>query len=55
MVKDLRSQWIMNDRSGSWLKMKPDYEHGVEIDALIIGGQYGTGRNGVSQSFISRC
>lgn len=46
LVKDLKSQWVMNDRSGNWLKMKPDYAEGVEIDSLIIGGVYGTGRHG---------
>eukprot|EP00884_Botryococcus_braunii_P020215 jgi/Botrbrau1/6878/Bobra.152_2s0034.1 len=50
MVKNLQNQWVMNDRSGSWLKMKPDYQEGVEIDALIIGGLYGTGRHGAQLS-----
>ena len=44
VVKDLDSPWKTNDRSNSWLKLKPDYVHASDIDAVIIGGYYGTGR-----------
>lgn len=44
VVKALDSQWKMNDRRGDWVKMKPDYVENHEIDALIIGGYFGTGR-----------
>ena len=36
----------MNDRSNTWLKIKPDYVHSNDIDAVIIGAFYGTGRHG---------
>lgn len=37
MVKALDSAWVVNDRNSSWIKLKPDYVHATEIDALIIG------------------
>jgi DNA ligase-4 len=46
VVKALNSSWVINDRSGAWLKVKPDYLENVEVDCLVIGGYYGTGRNG---------
>jgi DNA ligase-4 len=46
VVKDLSSRWLPNDRSTAWLKFKPEYVHSHEIDALIIGGYYGTGKRG---------
>lgn len=36
--------WITNDRGTNWMKMKPDYVTNHEIDALIVGGYYGTGK-----------
>ena len=44
-MKALDSPWKMNDRKGNWVKMKPDYVENHEIDALIIGGYYGTGKH----------
>ncbi|KAI3965743.1 hypothetical protein MKX01_010700 [Papaver californicum] len=38
VLKDLGSKWEPNDRSGKWLKLKPDYIH--------TGGYYGSGRRG---------
>lgn len=46
IIKALDSPWQMNDRSNAWLKIKPDYVHSSDIDAVIIGAFYGTGRNG---------
>lgn len=46
MVKDLESKWIANDRKGGWMKLKPDHAFVSEIDAVIIGGFFGTGRRG---------
>ncbi|XP_023546648.1 DNA ligase 4 isoform X1 [Cucurbita pepo subsp. pepo] len=47
VIKDLSSKWEPGDRSGKWLKLKPDYIHaGSDLDALIIGGYYGSGRRG---------
>ncbi|XP_045789619.1 DNA ligase 4 isoform X2 [Trifolium pratense] len=47
VVKDLSSKWEPSDRSGKWLKLKPDYvQAGSDLDVLIIGGYYGSGRRG---------
>ncbi|KAK9097494.1 hypothetical protein Sjap_022991 [Stephania japonica] len=47
VLKDLGSKWDPGDRSGKWLKLKPDYIHpGSDLDVLIIGGYYGSGRRG---------
>ncbi|XP_038889088.1 DNA ligase 4 isoform X4 [Benincasa hispida] len=47
VIKDLGSKWEPGDRSGKWLKLKPDYVRaGSDLDALIIGGYYGSGRRG---------
>ncbi|KAB1200254.1 putative DNA ligase 4 [Morella rubra] len=47
IIKDLGSKWEPGDRSGKWLKLKPDYiRAGSDLDVLIIGGYYGSGRHG---------
>lgn len=46
VVKALDSLWRLNDRSGSWLKLKPDYLSNHEVDAVIMGCSFGSGRNG---------
>ncbi|XP_022149863.1 DNA ligase 4 isoform X2 [Momordica charantia] len=47
VIKDMGSKWEPGDRSGKWLKLKPDYVRaGSDLDALIIGGYYGSGRRG---------
>ncbi|KAJ3693458.1 hypothetical protein LUZ60_008938 [Juncus effusus] len=47
VLKDLNSKWEPGDRSGKWLKLKPDYIHaGSDLDVLIIGGYFGSGRHG---------
>eukprot|EP00268_Persea_americana_P049947 TRINITY_DN5399_c0_g1_i4.p1 TRINITY_DN5399_c0_g1~~TRINITY_DN5399_c0_g1_i4.p1 ORF type:complete len:1125 (+),score=246.07 TRINITY_DN5399_c0_g1_i4:102-3377(+) len=47
VLKDLGSKWEPSDRSGKWLKLKPDYIHASsDLDVLIIGGYYGSGRWG---------
>ncbi|KAF6155628.1 hypothetical protein GIB67_034723 [Kingdonia uniflora] len=47
VLKDLNSKWEPSDRSGKWLKLKPDYVRaGSDLDVLIIGGYYGSGRRG---------
>ncbi|OAY80518.1 DNA ligase 4 [Ananas comosus] len=39
VLKDLDSKWEPSDRSGKWLKLKPDYIHaGSDLDVLIIVG-----------------
>lgn len=38
ILKDLESKWEPGDRSGKWLKLKPDYIHaGADLDVIIIG------------------
>ena len=44
MIKALDSPWKIRDRSTNWLKIKPDYGEGYEIDCLIVGCYFGTGR-----------
>ncbi|KAF3452747.1 hypothetical protein FNV43_RR03180 [Rhamnella rubrinervis] len=47
ILKDLGSKWEPGDRSGKWLKLKPEYiRAGSDLDVLIIGGYYGSGRHG---------
>jgi len=46
MVKDLSSEWVAANRGYEWLKLKPDYVNEVEVDAIIIGATYGTGKRG---------
>ncbi|KAJ9141313.1 hypothetical protein P3X46_031861 [Hevea brasiliensis] len=47
IIKDLGSKWEPSDRSGKWLKMKPEYiQAASDLDVLIIGGYYGSGRHG---------
>ncbi len=46
VVKAADSPWRCNDRGMAWLKIKADYVHKVEIDAVIIGAKFGTGRRG---------
>ncbi|ONM14155.1 DNA ligase 4 [Zea mays] len=47
VLKDLDSKWEPGDRNGKWLKLKPDYIHaGADLDVIIIGGYYGSGRQG---------
>ncbi|KAL8152343.1 hypothetical protein V2J09_010103 [Rumex salicifolius] len=47
VLKDLGSKWDPDDRSEKWLKLKPDYiRAGSDLDVLIIGGYYGSGRHG---------
>ncbi|KAG8376397.1 hypothetical protein BUALT_Bualt09G0059200 [Buddleja alternifolia] len=47
VLKDLGSKWEPSDRSGKWQKLKPEYiRAGADLDVLIIGGYYGSGRRG---------
>lgn len=38
VIKALDSPYKLNDRSGSWLKVKPDYVDSGEFDAASAGG-----------------
>ncbi|KAG4990651.1 hypothetical protein JHK87_024108 [Glycine soja] len=47
VLKDHSSKWEPSDCSGKWLKLKPEYiQAGSDLDVLIIGGCYGSGRRG---------
>lgn len=47
VLKDLDSKWEPGDRSGKWIKLKPDYVHAEsELDVLVIGCYLGSGRRG---------
>ncbi|KAL4440058.1 hypothetical protein ABPG75_003059 [Micractinium tetrahymenae] len=41
VAKRLSSPWTAGDRSGSWIKFKPDYVRKVELDAVVIGVWHG--------------
>eukprot|EP00743_Colponemidia_sp_Colp-15_P010678 GILK01011788.1.p1 GENE.GILK01011788.1~~GILK01011788.1.p1 ORF type:complete len:977 (-),score=171.66 GILK01011788.1:53-2941(-) len=46
IIKRLDSQYLPNDRSNLWIKLKPDYTDslGDNFDLLIIGGYFGEGK-----------
>ncbi|KUI65648.1 DNA ligase 4 [Cytospora mali] len=48
VLKNPGSPYVLNDRNWSWIKVKPEYmtEFGENLDCVIIGGYYGTGRRG---------
>ncbi|OAG44790.1 hypothetical protein AYO21_00751 [Fonsecaea monophora] len=48
VLKNPRSMYRLDDRSGDWQKVKPEYMDGFgeELDCLIIGGYYGSGKRG---------
>ncbi|KIY03939.1 uncharacterized protein Z520_00631 [Fonsecaea multimorphosa CBS 102226] len=48
VLKNPRSMYRLDDRSGDWQKVKPEYMDGFgeELDCLIIGGFYGSGKRG---------
>ncbi|ROW17458.1 hypothetical protein VPNG_00632 [Cytospora leucostoma] len=48
VLKNPNSPYTLNDRNWSWIKVKPEYmtEFGENLDCVIIGGYYGTGRRG---------
>ncbi len=48
VIKNPRSAYRLNDRNDDWIKVKPEYmtEFGEDLDCIIIGGYYGSGRRG---------
>lgn len=55
MLKNPWSKYVLNERPWGWIKVKPDYmvEFGENLDCVIIGGYYGTGRRGgILSSFL---
>ncbi|MCJ1444705.1 MAG: DNA ligase (ATP) [Stictis urceolatum] len=48
VLKNPRSAYNLNQRNDDWMKVKPEYmtEFGENLDIIIIGGYYGSGRRG---------
>ena len=46
VLKDLSSKWIPGERLNKRIKVKPDYLPTEDLDCVIIGGFYGTGKRG---------
>ncbi|KAL9583635.1 MAG: hypothetical protein Q9203_004999 [Teloschistes exilis] len=48
VIKNPRSAYHLNDRNDNWIKVKPEYmtEYGEDLDCIVIGGYYGSGRRG---------
>ena len=48
VLKNPRSMYKVNERNFDWIKVKPEYmtEYGEDMDCLVIGGYYGSGRRG---------
>lgn len=48
VLKNPRSMYRLNSRNDDWLKVKPEYmsEFGENLDCIVIGGYYGSGRRG---------
>jgi len=48
VLKSPRSMYRLNERNDDWIKVKPEYmtEFGEDLDCVVIGGYYGSGRRG---------
>lgn len=48
VLKNPRSEYRLNERNDDWIKVKPEYmaEFGQELDCVVIGGYYGSGKRG---------
>ena len=48
ILKNPRSPYRLNERNDDWMKIKPEYmtEFGENLDCVIIGGYYGSGKRG---------
>ncbi|KAI8623068.1 DNA ligase I [Xylariaceae sp. FL1651] len=48
VIKNPRSMYTVGERVSDWIKVKPEYMHGLgqSVDVIIIGGYYGSGRRG---------
>ena len=44
VCKDLDSKWVPGERDKRWIKLKPDYLPTEDLDVVVMGGFYGTGR-----------
>lgn len=55
VIKNPHSSYVLNERPTTWIKVKPEYmtEYGENLDCVIIGGYYGSGRRGnMKSSFL---
>ncbi|KAL8768931.1 MAG: hypothetical protein Q9209_004986 [Squamulea sp. 1 TL-2023] len=55
VIKNPRSAYRLNDRNDDWIKVKPEYmtDFGEDLDCIVIGGYYGSGRRGgILSSFM---
>jgi DNA ligase-4 len=48
VIKNPCSMYRLNERNDDWMKIKPEYmtEFGENLDLVVIGGYYGSGRRG---------
>ncbi|KAH7042068.1 DNA ligase 4 [Macrophomina phaseolina] len=48
VIKNPRSPYRLNQRNDDWIKVKPEYmtEFGEELDCVVIGGYWGSGKRG---------
>lgn len=44
ILKDLDSKWVPGERDKKWIKLKPDYLPTEDLDVIVVGGFYGTGK-----------
>jgi ATP-dependent DNA ligase len=52
VCKQLESPWRPDDRSGCWVKMKPEYTGQQELDCAIIAVYLGNGSRGGQVSYV---
>lgn len=52
VIKNPHAPYKLNERNMTWIKVKPEYmtEFGENLDCVIIGGYYGSGKRGNSIS-----
>jgi DNA ligase-4 len=48
VIKSPGSMYRLNERNDDWIKVKPEYmtEFGEDLDCVIVGGYFGSGRRG---------
>lgn len=55
VLKNPHSPYILNERPTTWIKVKPEYmtEYGENLDCVIVGAYYGSGKRGnMKSSFL---
>jgi len=48
VLKNPRAAYRLNERNDDWMKVKPEYmtEYGEDLDCLVLGGYFGSGKRG---------